>query len=210
MNDETQIQPEAQPETDYKFTQDWFRWAPPVWEQLIPILPERKRFLEIGSYEGRSTVWTVENMMEDGGTIVAIDTWEGGEEHTVIGEPMSVVQANFNHNIELLSKKHPDRIVNAYKGTSTYYLSNLITNDAPLFDFIYIDGSHQAPDVLADACMAWPLLKSGGIMVFDDYAWGDPRDILHRPKLAIDVFMNLYAERLEMASLAYQAVVRKK
>lgn len=54
---------------NYQFTQDWFQWAPSVWEQLIPHLPERKNFLEIGSFEGRSAVWTIENMMEDGGEI---------------------------------------------------------------------------------------------------------------------------------------------
>lgn len=196
--------------TDYKFTQDWFHWAPPVWTQFIPMLPERKRFLEVGAYEGRSTVWIVENMMEDGGSIVCIDTWEGGEEHATIGEPMSVVQANFNHNIELLAKKHPDRIINAYKGTSTYYLANLILNEPPPFDFIYIDGSHQAPDVLTDACMAWPLLKQNGIMVFDDYTWGPARDVLHRPKLAIDSFVNIFAEQLDIVAIGYQLGVRKK
>ena len=196
--------------TDYKFTQDWFHWAPPVWTQFIPMLPERKRFLEVGAYEGRSTVWMVENMMEDGGGIVAIDTWEGGEEHATIGEPMNVVQANFNHNIELVKKKYPNRMVSAYKGTSTQHLAQLTANYFDPFDFIYIDGSHQAPDVLTDACMAWPLLRQGGIMVFDDYTWGPPRDILHRPKIAIDSFINVFAEHLDIVAMGYQVGVKKK
>jgi predicted O-methyltransferase YrrM len=80
----------------------------------------------------------------------------------------------------------------------------------PLYDFIYIDGSHIAKDVLTDACMAWPLLKKQGIMVFDDYLWGDPRDILHRPKPAIDTFMNLFAEEVDVVHIGYQMIVRKK
>jgi predicted O-methyltransferase YrrM len=196
--------------SDYKFTQDWFAWAPAVWEQFKPILPDRKNFLEIGSYEGRSTVWTVEHMMEDDGEIVAIDTWEGGEEHAVIGEKMNVVEANFDHNIKILSEKHPTRTVSKIKALSTHGLADEIMIRDNYYDFIYIDGSHIAKDVLTDACMAWPLLKSGGIIVFDDYMWGDPRDILHRPKIAIDSFVNVFAEHLEVVAAGYQLAVRKK
>jgi len=31
---------------EYQYTKDWFNWAPNVWEQLTPHLPERKNFLE--------------------------------------------------------------------------------------------------------------------------------------------------------------------
>jgi predicted O-methyltransferase YrrM len=200
--------------SDYKFTQDWFGWAPPVWEQLIPHLPERKRFLEVGSYEGRSTVWIVENMMEDGGSIVAIDTWEGGEEHAVIGEKMNVVEANFDHNMLTCLDKFPNRSISKIKLSSYEFLGNLAMrlNDKTQskYDFIYIDGSHIARDVLTDACMAWPLLKSGGIMMFDDYTWGNPRDILHRPKIAIDSFINVFAEQLDIVATGYQVGVKKK
>ena len=87
---------------------------------------------------------------------------------------------------------------------------NSYVDSTNLFDFIYIDGSHIAKDVLTDACMAWPLLKPKGLMVFDDYMWGSPRDILHRPKPAIDAFTNLFAEEAEIIHVGYQLVVRKK
>jgi predicted O-methyltransferase YrrM len=195
--------------SEYKFTQDWFAWAPKVWEQFKPVLPARKSFLEIGSYEGRSTVWTIENMMEDGGEIVAIDTWEGGEEHAVIGEPMSVVAANFEHNMNIVREKHPERKIVKCKGLSSSWLATL-NQEGMQFDFIYIDGSHIAKDVLTDACMAFPLLKPQGIIVFDDYMWGDPRDILHRPKIAIDSFINVFAEHIEVMAMGYQLAIRKK
>ena len=70
---------------EYKFTKDWFHWAPEVWKQLIPMLPEGetygaadrgiRAFLEIGSFEGRSAVWIAENMMQKGDTLTCIDTW---------------------------------------------------------------------------------------------------------------------------------------
>ena len=197
--------------TEYQFTKDWFNWAPEVWTQLIPMLPGKpgeRTFLEIGSFEGRSAVWIMENMMQDDDWLVCIDTWEGGEEHGK--ENMSNVESRFDHNIVVVKDKYPYRCIIKYKGTSTKELAREIHEENTRADFIYIDGSHIAKDVLTDACMAWPLLKPKGIMVFDDYMWGNPRDILHRPKPAIDAFTNIFAEEVEIIHVGYQLVVRKK
>ena len=198
--------------SEYKFTKDWFNWAPQVWEQLIPHLPGEggdREFLEIGSFEGRSAVWIVENMMQDGDILGCIDTWEGGEEHGE--ENMGSVEERFDHNIAVLCAKYPERYTDKYKSTSTAALAEIMQGGRkPTFEFIYIDGSHIAKDVLTDACMAWPLLKPAGIMVFDDYMWGNARDVLHRPKVAIDAFTNIFAEEVDIIHVGYQLVVRKK
>jgi predicted O-methyltransferase YrrM len=198
--------------SEYQFTKDWFNWAPEVWQQLIPYLPGdagSREFLEIGSFEGRSAVWIVENMMADGDILGCVDTWEGGEEHGE--EDMGSVEERFDHNIAILRTKYPERFIDQYKHKSTVALAEIMQGDHnPTFEFIYIDGSHIAKDVLTDACMAWPLLKPKGLMVFDDYMWGDPRDILHRPKIAIDAFTNIFAEELDIIHVGYQLVVRKK
>ena len=198
--------------SEYQYTKDWFNWAPEVWTQLIPMLSGeagKRTFIEIGSFEGRSTVWIAENMMQDGDWIVCIDTWEGGEEHSA--EDMAAVEARFDHNTELFAAKHNhERVINKNKGKSTHWLAYEMYEQKTQADFIYIDGSHIAKDVLTDACMAWPLLKPKGMMVFDDYMWGNPRDILHRPKPAIDAFCNLFAEEAEIVHVGYQLVVRKK
>lgn len=223
--------------TEYQFTKDWFNWAPEVWKQLIPLLPERKSFLEIGSFEGRSAVWIVENMMNPGDWIDCVDTWQGGEEHSK--EDMRDTESRFDHNIikalDCHSALHrsrrsredswghtrfasdgPDKTNNRvykYKAASTEFLAGKLAHwvdGKNLYDFIYIDGSHIAKDVLTDACMAWPLLKPNGLLVFDDYMWGNPRDALHRPKIAIDAFTNIFGETAEIIHVGYQLVVRKK
>lgn len=194
--------------TNYIYTQDWFHWAPHVWEQLIPMLPKRQRFLELGAYEGRSTVWITEHMVEDEGVLISVDTWEGAEEHKNSGEDMREIEKNFDHNHRLLRKAFPERNVVKLKVSSYDALTDMAKG--PKFDFIYVDASHTAPDVLTDACVAWPILKPGGIMVFDDYLWGDARDVLHRPKLAVDAFVNIFSEQMEFVHLGYQFIVRKR
>ena len=195
--------------TEYQFTKDWFNWAPEVWNQLTPMLSGeagKRNFLEIGSFEGRSSIWIAENMMQDGDHLRCIDTWEGGEEHGA--ENMGEVEERFRANLVIATEKLPKRLIFQSKGTSVARLAQL--QGKTMFDFIYIDGSHKAPDVLTDACMSWPLLKREGFMVFDDYAWGNPRDALHRPKIAIDAFTTIFGETTEIVHVGYQLVVRKK
>jgi len=191
----------------YQLTEDWFNWAPPVWEKLHDMLPAHRKFLEIGSYEGRSMIWIAENMSDKQNSceIYCIDTWGGGEEHGK--HDMQAVEARFDHNRLAVMDSNANVDVFKRKGLSVTHLAALA---GAQFDFIYIDGSHIARDVLTDACMAWPLLKPGGVMVFDDYLWGEPRDSLHRPKVAVDAFINIFAEQLEIAHIGYQAAIKKK
>lgn len=196
--------------TDYTFTQDWFSHNISLWTQLakmLPGTPGHRQLLEIGSFEGRSAVWSVENMMADGDMLRCVDTWEGSEEHSP--ELFEDASGRFRRNIKIAAEKFPDRRVIQHTETSTSYLAKAIDQEVSL-DFIYIDGSHVARHVMTDACMAWPLLSKGGLMVFDDYLWGETRDILHRPRLAVDMFVNLFAEELDIVHMGYQFVVRKK
>lgn len=198
--------------TGYQYTNDWFKYAEAIWPELIKHLPARngrRRFLEIGSYEGRSAVWIMEHAMIPGDQLVCVDTWKGGEEHSSID--MSAVEKRFDANIELAKYRAGKHDVQKVKSESIIELANQLRTmkDGELFDFIYIDGSHQAPDVLADAVLAWKLLKLGGIMVFDDYLWGDPRVPLHRPKIAIDAFMNIYGGEINVMHISLQMAVKK-
>jgi predicted O-methyltransferase YrrM len=195
---------------EYEFTQDWFKWGPPLFRAVFGITPAKRRFLEIGCYEGRSTVWLIENGLDSGGIITCIDTWQGGEEHD--SKTMWDVEQRFHENIRKVQTLDLTKKVNVYKQTSTKGLAHLIWNmpsPLELMDLIYIDGSHQAPDVLTDACMAWQILKVGGVIVFDDYMWGIDYSILHKPKIAIDMFTNTYHDKLRVVHVGYQLAVQK-
>ena len=58
--------------TKYEFSAPWF-WEGPVeqWVQIIPLF-EPKRYLEIGSYEGSSACWMIEQT--DVELVVCIDS----------------------------------------------------------------------------------------------------------------------------------------
>ncbi len=198
----------------YEFTTDWFSWSPPIWSQIVRQMSSRGRFLEIGSFEGRSAVWLIENAVADGGELVCVDTWEGGEEHKPQGHDMGAVERRFHQNIRLAQDRVGSKKigVRTIRDTSQNALSQLLAekpDDQAKFDFVYIDGSHQAPDVITDAVMSWGLLKVGGIMIFDDYGWGGDIPETHKPTIAIDAFLNIYQDRINLVHKFYQVIVQK-
>ncbi|HEX2816824.1 MAG TPA: class I SAM-dependent methyltransferase, partial [Phenylobacterium sp.] len=81
-------------------------------------------------------------------------------------------------------------------------------------ELIYIDGSHQAPDVLTDAVLAFQLLRVGGILIFDDYLWSHEgpgqQDFYNMPKPAVDAFVNIFQRRMTVIGAPLrQLYVRK-
>lgn len=189
-----------------KFTQDWFSHNVSTFKHCMTLLPERKEFLEIGCFEGRATVWMLQNGLDEDGRITCIDTFQGGEEHARLGVEFGSVRRTFEDNIN--EAKGERQIVRTIQDTSYGGLAWCISS-LRKFDFIYIDGSHTAPDVLTDACMAFGMLNKGGVMLFDDYFWIDEPHILHRPKIAVDTFVNLFSEQCEPCVVGHQVGVKK-
>ena len=204
---------------NYHFTNNWFTPHKVVWSELLGKFDPTK-ILEVGSYEGASSCFLVEKLAcEKEIELHCIDSWTGGIEHQSGGmaeADMSVVELRFKHNIKL-AKQSVTHSVNlqVHKKNSDVALSNLLASGhINTFDLVYIDGSHQAPDVLCDAVLGFRLLRSGGLMIFDDYFWQEnlPEgvDLLRCPKPAIDSFTNLYCRKLNiLGASAHQLFVQK-
>lgn len=208
-------------ELTYQFSNKWFESvAMEVWDLLIPQI-NPTRILEIGSFEGASTCYLIEKLAKTKEIEVhCIDTWEGGVEHNDGGSSqpdMSAVENRFHHNTKIAIKKSNHKIeLFVHKGFSDLALSKLLAdNKKGYFDFIYVDGSHQAPDVLLDALLSFRLLKVGGLIVFDDYLWQEElsngTDPIRCPKTAIDAFTNIYCRKIKiiMRMPLYQLYVQK-
>lgn len=191
----------------YEFTQDWFSWNEPTWEAMFKELSPRKKFLEIGCFEGRSTVWLIENALEDGGSILSVDTFEGGFEHSP--DTMKGVKKRFEDNVTKALAKNPKVYADVMVRRSQDAMATLMHQSMLQYDFIYIDGSHSGPDVLSDAIMAYHLCRVGGMIAFDDYLWGNQGDLIERPKVAIDCFVNIFAKKVKLICIGSQIWVQK-
>ena len=189
-----------------QFSQDWFSQNIPNFEAIKKMfVGPINNILEIGSIEGRSTCWMLENMLSDNGTMVCLDTFEGSAEHSCLA--LDSLFETWRKNVEWVRKE--TQTVRAFKGPSFVGLGEQIAA-ARQFDFIYVDGSHAASDVLTDAVMAFGLAKSGAVLLFDDYLWTDMPGLLNRPKMAIDTFQAIFSEKCDPVLYGYQIAFRKR
>lgn len=152
------------------------------------------RVLEVGSFEGRSAVWFLENLIDDPeARLVCVDPFR---------DPQT--ELRFDHNIAVSGAA--DRVTKL-KGFSASVLPTL---ERCSFDLVYVDGSHRAGDVLLDGVLAWDLLRNGGLLLFDDYRWRPERPAHQRPQLGVDLFLALVKGRHEILLEEYQVLVRKR
>jgi hypothetical protein len=105
------------------------------------------RVLEIGSWEGRSTVFMVHHLLMV--EVTAFDTWQGGREHA--GDPrLERVEELFDANVARYGAW-----LTKIKSTSAEFLRSY--RPSTPFDLVYVDGSHHADDVMLDAMWGFDL-----------------------------------------------------
>lgn len=194
--------------TNRKFNFNWFDGQIGLFNHFLNDLKGKPnlKFLEVGSFEGKSTCWMLDNILTSvDSTIDCIDTWEGGFEHSEISMPD--IYKNFLSNIET----NPGQVV-IKKGVSFNVLLQMLATGEynERYDFIYIDGGHTVKDVLPDLILSFKMLKPGGIMAMDDYTWGSTEFTLDkRPQLAIDAFLVGWSSELQVIHKNYQVWIKK-
>jgi predicted O-methyltransferase YrrM len=190
------------------FTVDWHSHNIPHWRAILERYRGQPdvRVLEIGSFEGRSTVWLLENILtHETARIDCIDTFEGSVEHGRMGVDLNNLLGRFLGNVEPYREK-----IEWFGGRSQEILRDGRWFVPEQYDFIYIDGSHRAADVLEDAVLSFRLLKVGGLIIFDDYAWngGGPAEF-DNPRRGVDAFYHAYRSQLGLVHISYQAIYER-
>lgn len=180
------------------FSVDWF-------SNNIPNIETRlnstvNKAIEIGCYEGRSSCWFLQNEHFKNVEMYFIDIWEEDSLYNT-----------FNNNIN--ECKTEKQNIHVIRNASDIALSDLLIEHKNSFDFIYVDGSHQPDQVYRDGCSSFQLLKSNGILLFDDYLidytnspeysyYGSPKD-------GVDQFLLENKNELEVILFDYQVMIRK-
>ena len=181
--------------SEHSFTEDYVFDRLPLWTQYLSELSGKEdiHLLEVGSYEGRSAIWFLEHILtHPSSRITCIDPFFS-----------RMAEIRFDHNLKVSGCS--DRVTKI-KARSQEALKHLREDN---YAVIYIDGSHNASDVRADALLSWSLLKRGGILIFDDYLWNLELPVEDRPKKAIDNFLSDFRSHLEILHKGYQVIVRK-
>ena len=123
--------------------------------------------LVLGGYEGLSSVWLSNNLLQhDDSYMQVISQFRGTSEHKAGQWPHPNMEEVCRYNTYFSKYYFKINIVPVYADNDL--LSQAAADPEVRFDVIYVDGNHEYKDVLHDGILSWNLLKSGGVMIFDD------------------------------------------
>lgn len=162
------------------------------------------KLLQIGAYSGDASDWISKNITNthDKSFLIDVDTWEGSDEPIHKAMDWKSVEDIYDEK----TKEYRDSgKIKKFKGTSDQFFKD----NTEMFNFIYIDGDHTAYGVLKDAVNAYECLSVDGIVAFDDYKWSAGLGPLKEPRAAIDSFLHLYQDRIDIIYKDYQVWYRK-
>lgn len=149
---------------------------------------------EIGTYKGLSAAIVGLGMKENNTPFIyfCIDSFESSNVE-LDGKDTYDVFINNMETVQLYTRSllpdSKDAII-PIQGFS-YDVVNKFEDKS--LDWIYIDGSHETPDVLQDIELYHPKVKDGGLLLFHDHTWPSVRkgvDIAVRKNLieAVEIF----------------------
>lgn len=177
------------------WVRDWTTNRTDQWlkiPEIKALVGKRMNYLEVGVFEGRTFVWVLENIAtHPEARAHCIDLFKdnpGFPDHVPNYYPL------FRHHVEPYKNK-----VYIRRGYTHEELELFPVDE---FDLIYIDASHDQPSVERDGRLAFPLLKKGGVMVFDDYGSGECMP-------GVNAFCQSVEGRFEVLESGYQLFIQR-
>jgi len=151
--------------------EDWFSF-PNLYRSMVEQFPDGSKFVEVGSWKGRSAAFMGVEIHNSGKNIKfdCIDTWQGSSEHwdpnnsqymPELAKDPSWLYYTFLQNISPVS-----HIINPIRMSS---LESVTQYEDESLDFVFIDASHDYEDVKDDIINWLPKVKSGGVLAGHDY-----------------------------------------
>jgi len=186
----------------YTFTVNTFTDRIPTWTKHLSEFKGKPdlNYLEIGTYQGRSALWVLENIMtHPTSKLTIIDAFEENSYKT------------FMSNVTLSGEASRFKIL---AGLSTNKIREIPFNS---IDLAYIDGSGKGIVMLSDLVSTWNLVKVGGVIICSRYTITphlrsalrlQPND--PGPHEAIDAFLKLYNPYISVLIFQQNQVIFRK
>jgi predicted O-methyltransferase YrrM len=153
--------------------------------------------LEIGSYEGLSSVFFADNFLfNENSTLTCVDPFLSIDDNDHSELLLSNQEKNFLSNISNTS--FSDKIIFEKKTSDVFFLEN-----KKVFNFIYIDGSHESSQAVSDLDNSLKVITDGGIIWMDDYLGGSGI------KPAVDEYISSKKRPLKLIHNGYQIAFQK-
>lgn len=162
------------------FEQNWNSTHPALARIIKELRP--KVAVEVGVWQGRSTATIARSLKEvrPDGIVIAIDTFLGSPEHWTRRRPDVHASLRFKHGRPSFYELFLANMVALNLTDSVVPLAQTSENAAVILrrlglipDFVHIDAAHEYAPVQRDALLYYDMLRPGGVLMGDDFSWGD-------------------------------------
>lgn len=166
----------------YQFTNNWFGANHQLFVTHLTKFNDQKiNVLEVGSFEGRSTTWMIDNILgHPESTLLSIDPF-------LTDDPTSPVDTTtydrFIHNLS--ESLYPSKVTHLQDTGENVYPT--LTKDS--YNICYIDACHLPWHILHDMCNVWNLTKVGGIVICDDFGSDNHFNTKYSPNKVMKYFI---------------------
>ena len=188
------------------FSNDWFTMNIETWLRVLdPYKSRPMEILEVGSWEGRSAIAFLEIFPLS--KLTCVDKF-GGEpidpNNHLLRDQFQKQEGRFDRN----TAQYASRLTKM-KGRASAMLDSL-AQDKRQFDIIHIDADHSRSAVLTDSVMTWPLLRTGGVLIWDDVQFHLEWEPSERPADAIKMFCAMFGDSFRELHRGWQLIVKKE
>lgn len=150
--------------------QHWFTY-PGLYSGAVRKFPSGSRFVEVGSWKGRSAIYMAIEIMNSQKEIQldCVDTWTGSIEHAD-EESLAYDPIVFENEMlfkEFMNNTEPYRsIINPIRMDS-FSASALYDHES--LDFVFLDSSHEYEHIITELSLWVPKIKRTGVIAGHDY-----------------------------------------
>tara|TARA_Y100000310_G_scaffold45311_1_gene42248 strand:+ start:4110 stop:4736 length:627 start_codon:yes stop_codon:yes gene_type:complete len=178
---------------------DHFTIHIPTWKEVLDYFASRKiDILELGTGNGLCSNWLLDNYDCNVDTVDIRESHEFSERLDGEGQDDNTYIVSALKNLEPYINDKRCRFF--HKTTEKFFEEDVKDKK---YDMIYIDANHDPADVFIDGVNSFKYLNSSGLIIFDDYGWGDCGK-------GIDKFLKKYSSEIDIIIKGYQVFIQKK
>ena len=186
----------------YQFTKLWFNQCgmnETVLHDVVKNLREEQHVLEIGCFEGMSSVFFAKYLLQHPeSSMSCVDPFTDIEDNDHAEFLSRDQEKRFLHNISVCPNSSKIKV---FRMTSDEFFAQ----NKEKFTFVYIDGCPRTEAVRKDMNNALNALVPGGIMWMDDFRGGEDDRL---KKVMVDFFMK-NVHRVRIVHKDYQLALQK-
>ena len=193
----------------YKYTEgrNWFDDSElkKLGQQFISGL-HTNHILEIGCFEGLSSVWIADNLLQHPlSSLVCVDPFTSIEDNDhggLLDGGQGLISQQESHFLFNISNCTFPAKVRFCRTTSDQFLAQ----NTQSYNFIYLDGNHTIQQIPKDIDGCFHCLAKGGVLWMDDYKGGEEG----RLQQVFDDSLSRLSDRFTVIHSGYQIAIRKK